>query len=291
MAGKLQEADIAGTRPSTSLARRLWQPLFYVVLIAFGLFYLLPFWGAVTTSFKTEAEVGVSNPLSLPSHPTVAPYIDAFNQLRRPLLNSLLITIGGSLGSVFLGSLCGYALAKYRFKGDNTIFLLLVAGIFLPYQAILVPLFQTIRSLGLYDSILGLVLAHTAYGIPMCAVMFRSFYGDIPDVLIKQATLDGNGPWRTYWKVILPSTKIATVTVIVFQFTSIWNELLFALILGGPDSMPATVALNNMMGTLAAEWNVQMAGSMLVALPVLLLYIVMGKYLIRGYMAGAVTAS
>ena len=125
----------------------------------------------------------------------------------------------------------------------------------------------------------------------MTTLMFRSFYGDIPQCIVQQAMLDGHGPWRIYRRVILPSTKIATVTVIVFQFTSIWNELLFGLILTANEAMPATVSLNMLMGTLAAEWNIQMAGSMWLALPVLFLYIVMGKYLIRGYMAGAVTAS
>lgn len=265
--------------------------IFYSVLVLFAIFYLLPFWGALTTSVKTAKDVAVTSPLSLPANITLSSYTEALEELKKPLLNSLLITTGGMLGSVLLGSICGYALAKYRFKYDNLILLLLISGIFLPYQAILVPLFQTIRVLNLYDTILGLVLTHTVYGIPMCALMFRGFYGDIPDCLIQQAMVDGNGPWRIYRKIVLPSTRIATVTVIVFQFTSIWNELLFGLIIGGPDSMPATVALNNMMGTLAAEWNVQMAGSILLAMPVLILYVVMGKYLIRGYMAGAVTAS
>ncbi len=265
--------------------------IFYISLVAFAIFYLLPFWGAFTTSLKTAQEVAVTNPLSLPEKATLAAYRQAFGELKGPLLNSLLITVGGTLGSVSLGSLCGYTLAKYRFKFDNFVFVLLVSGIFLPYQAILVPLFQTIRALNLYNTIFGLILVHTVYGTPMCALMFRGFYDDIPDCLIQQALLDGNGPWRIYRRIVLPSTKIATVTVMVFQFTSIWNEMLFGLILSGPQSMPATVALNNMMGTLAAEWNVQMAGSMWLALPVLLLYIGMGKYLIRGYMAGAVAAS
>jgi len=274
-----------------SASTRVLYVLFYALLLLFAVFYLLPFWGALTTSLKQAREVAITNPLAFPSSPTFSPYLEAFAQLKRPLLNSVLITVGGTLGSVFLGSICGYAFAKYRFRYDNLIFTLLVSAIFLPYQAILVPLFQTIRALGLYNTIPGLILVHTAYGIPMCALMFRGFYGDVPDCLIKQAMMDGNGPWRIYTKIVLPSTKIATVTVLVFQFTSIWNEMLFGLIIGGPDSMPATIALNNMMGTLAAEWNVQMAGSMWLALPVLILYIAMGKYLIRGYMAGAVTAS
>ena len=164
-------------------------------------------------------------------------------------------------------------------------------AIYLPYQAILVPLLRTINFLGLYDTYAGLILIHTVYGMPMCTSMFRSFYADIPDRLIQQAMVDGNGPWAIYRKIVLPNTTIATVTVLVFQCTSIWNEMLFALTMGGFDCMPATIALNQLVGTLSADFNIQMAGSILLTLPVMVLYMFLGKYLIRGYMAGAVTAS
>ncbi len=274
-----------------SSTQQILHVVYYLLLLGFAGFYLLPFWGAITTSLKTAGDVLTTSPLSLPNEPTFMAYIDAFHHLKKPLLNSLIVTIGGSFFSITFGSMCGYVFAQYRFRFDNVVFIFVVSAIFLPYQAILVPLFQTIRSLGLYDSVWGLILAHTAYGIPMTTLMFRSFYGDIPQRLIQQATLDGYGPWEIYRKIVLPSTKIATVTAAVFQFASIWNELVFALVLTGNDAMPATVSLNQMMGTLAAEWNVQMAGSMWLALPVLILYIVMGKYLIRGYMAGSVAAS
>lgn len=261
-----------------------------ILLLGVTLIYLLPLWGALTTSLKTDAEIDLTSPIAWPQRPTAEGYINAFNYLKRSLLNSVLITIGGTLGSVGLGAICGYALALYSFRGANLVFLLLAAGIFLPFQAILIPLFQTIRTLKLYDTIGGIVLAHTAYGIPMCAVMFKTFYSEVPKALVRQALTDGSGPWRFYWKVVFPSTKLATVTILIFQFTSIWNELLFGLVLGGPRSMPATVALNNLVGTLAAQWNIQMAGSLLLTLPVLVVYIFLGRYLVRGYMAGAVTA-
>lgn len=263
----------------------------FILVLVFGvtLIYLLPLWGALTTSLKTDEEIDLTSPIAWPRRTTVAGYINAFYYLKHSLLNSMLITIGGTLGSVGLGAICGYALALYSFRWTNLVFLLLAAGIFLPFQAILIPLFQTIRTLKLYDTIFGIVLAHTAYGIPMCAVMFKTFYAEVPKVLVHQALTDGSGPWRLYWKVVFPSTKLATVTVLIFQFTSIWNELLFGLVLGGPRSQPATVALNNLVGTLAAQWNIQMAGSLLLTLPVLVVYVFLGRYLVRGYMAGAVT--
>lgn len=270
---------------------RALRAVFYLSMLVFVLLYLLPFWGTITTSLKTSEDVLVTNPLTLPEEITFDAYGASFEELRDSLVTSLIITVGGALGSMFLGSVCAYGLSKFRFKFDNLFFLLLSASIYLPYQAILVPLLKTINQLGLYDSHWGLILIHTIYGMPMCTSMFRGFYSDIPDCLIKQAMIDGNGPWQIYRKIILPNTTIATVTVLVFQCTSIWNEMLFALTMGGFDCMPATIALNQLVGTLSADFNIQMAGSIWLTLPVLVLYIVLGKYLIRGYMAGAVTAS
>lgn len=218
-------------------------------------------------------------------------YESAMEELAQPLMTSLLVTLFGAAGSVFLGSICAYALSKWKFRFNNVFFIALVAATYLPFQAILIPLLQTINALDLYDNLWGLVLVHAIFGMPMCTVMMRGYYADVPDALIRQAMIDGNGVWQIYRKIVLPNTKIATITVFVFQCTSIWNEMLFALVLGGYDSKPATIALNELAGTMAAEFNVQMAGSLILALPVLVLYIFMGKYLISGQMSGAVTAS
>ena len=294
MASMVSVNPASGTqinRPKPKWYLHALHAVYYLVMIAFLVFYMLPFWGTLTTSFKTNNEVMTSSPVALPTEFTAEGYVSAFEELKIPLINSLIITVGGALGSLFLGSVCAYALSKWKFKFSNLFFVLLVAATYLPYQAILIPLLQTINALNLYDNVLGLILVHSVFGMPMCTVMMRGYYADVPDALIRQAMIDGNGPWSIYAKIVVPNTKIATITVFVFQCTSIWNEMLFALVLGGYDSKPATIALNELAGTMAAEFNVQMAGSMILALPVLILYIVMGKYLIRGYMAGAVTAS
>lgn len=270
---------------------RVLRIIFYAIMLCTVVLYLLPFWGTVTTSFKTAEDALTTNPLAFPEELSLDAYVDSFDELRDSLITSVIVTLGGAFGSMALGSVCAYGLSKFRFKFDGLFFLLLSAAIYLPYQAILVPLLQTVSNLGLYDTHWGLILVHTVYGMPMCTSMFRGFYSDIPDALIKQAMIDGNGPWQIYWKIVLPNTTIATVTVLVFQCTSVWNEMLFALTLGGFDCMPATIALNQMVGSLSAEFNMQMAGSIWLTLPVLVLYMFLGKYLIRGYMAGAVTAS
>ena len=270
---------------------RVLRIIFYAIMLCTVVLYLLPFWGTVTTSFKTAEDALTTNPLAFPEELSLDAYVDSFDELRDSLITSIIVTLGGAFGSIALGSVCAYGLSKFRFKFDGLFFLLLSAAIYLPYQAILVPLLQTVSNLGLYDTHWGLILVHTVYVMPMCTSMFRGFYSDIPDALIKQAMIDGNGPWQIYWKIVLPNTTIATVPVLVFQCTSVWNEKLFALTLGGFDCMPATIALNQMVGSLSAEFNMQMAGSIWLTLPVLVLYMFLGKYLIRGYMAGAVTAS
>lgn len=265
--------------------------LYYLIMVVFLIFYMLPFWGTVMTSFKTNGEVMTTTPIMPPSHWTLEGYASAMEELGMPLMTSLVVTIFGAAGSVFLGSICAYALSKWKFKLNNVFFIALVAATYLPFQAILIPLLQTINRLDLYDNVWGLVLVHSVFGMPMCTVMMRGYYADVPDALIRQAMIDGNGMWQIYRKIVVPNTMIATITTFVFQCTSIWNEMLFALVLGGYDSKPATIALNELAGTMAAEFNVQMAGSLILALPVLVLYIFMGKYLISGQMSGAVTAS
>ena len=290
------ERSKAGQQAQTVKIRPKWHmtvlhAVFYLTMIFFLLFYMLPFWGTVMTSFKTNNEVMTSTPITPPTEWTLQGYSDAMEELGMPLLTSLMVTVFGAAGSVFLGSICAYALSKWKFKLNNVFFVALVAATYLPFQAILIPLLQTINALDLYDNIWGLVLVHSVFGMPMCTVMMRGYYADVPDALIRQAMVDGNGVWAIYRKIVVPNTMIATITTFVFQCTSIWNEMLFALVLGGYDSKPATIALNELAGTMAAEFNVQMAGSLILALPVLVLYIFMGKYLISGQMSGAVTAS
>lgn len=286
----------AGQQAQTVKVKPRWHMtvlhiVYYLIMVAFLVFYMLPFWGTVMTSFKTNSEVMTSTPITPPTEWTLEGYSSAMDELGMPLMTSLVVTIFGAAGSVFLGSICAYALSKWKFKLNNVFFIALVAATYLPFQAILIPLLQTINRLNLYDNVWGLVLVHSIFGMPMCTVMMRGYYADVPDALIRQAMIDGNGMWQIYRKIVVPNTMIATITTFVFQCTSIWNEMLFALVLGGYDSKPATIALNELAGTMAAEFNVQMAGSLILALPVLVLYIFMGKYLISGQMSGAVTAS
>jgi len=263
--------------------------LLYFLLIFFAFLALLPLWSAVMTALKTQEALIYSNPIQPPIKPSLDAFGTAFNKLRIPILNSLTFTIPATILSCVLGSMTGYALTKVKFRGANTIFLLVIVGIFIPYQAVLIPLVQIIIELGIYGEISALILTHTAYGVPICTLLFKSFYDSIHDSLINAAKIDGAGIWRTYIHVILPLSVTPFVVAAVFQFTQIWNDLLFGLVLSGAGSnQPASVALLNLQGGFVTAWNVQMAGTLWYTIPSLVVYLVLGKYLVKGFMAGAI---
>jgi len=262
--------------------------ILYILLFFLVFLFLLPLWTCITTSFKTVNDVIYTTPLEPPLSPTMEPLITAFNTMKRPLLNSLTFTVGAMILSCLLGSINGYILTKIKFRGSNIVFLFFTIGIFIPYQAVLVPLVLTSSKLGLYNTIEGLILVHTAYGIPITTLLFRNFYGLIPDSVIMAAKTDGAGTWTIYRRIVLPLSLLPFVVAAVFQFTSIWNDFLFGVLLTKGENQPASVALANLKGTTTVTWNLLMAGTLWYALPVLVIYVVLGTYLMRGYMAGAV---
>jgi glucose/mannose transport system permease protein len=159
---------------------------------------------------------------------------------------------------------------------------------FIPYQAIIIPLVQFLERLGLYDTLFGLGLTHVVYGIPVTTLIFRNYYSSLPRELIEAAALDGAGVVRAYLRVVLPLSVPGFVVVGIWQFTSIWNEFLFAVTLtSNPASQPATVALQNLAGSFAALYNVQMAGALITALPTLAVFVLLGRYFLRGLLAGS----
>ena len=296
----IAERSKAGQAAQTLRVKPKWHMtvlhiVYYLILVLFLVFYMLPFWGALVSSFKSNAEAISTSPIALPQNFSMEGYSGAMDLLAVSLLNSLVVTVFGAAGSVFLGSICAYALGKWKFRLNNVFFIALIAATYLPFQAILIPLLRNITSYGLYDNIWGIVLAHSIFGMPMCTTMMRGYYAEVPDALIRQAMIDGNGMWQIYRKIVVPNTKLATITTFVFQCTSIWNEMLFALVLAnqgeGAQAPLATIVLNSFVGSTGVEINQLMAGSMILALPMLIIYIFMGKYLISGQRSGAVTAS
>jgi glucose/mannose transport system permease protein len=259
-----------------------------VFLVAMALFFFMPVYVMLVTGLKSFDEVSLSRMWNLPSGLHFDNFIAAFRALRPNLTNSVMLTIPAALASAFLGSLNGYVLAKWRFRGSELLFTLLLFGMFIPYQSILIPLVQFMQKINLAGGLPGLVLVHTVYGLPITTLIFRNYYANVPGELVEAARIDGAGVFGVYRHIVLPLSMPAFAVVLIWQFTNIWNEFLFAIILTRPSSWPVTVALNNLAGSQIVEWNVQMAGALLAALPTLVVYVLLGRYFVSGLMAGAV---
>jgi len=161
-------------------------------------------------------------------------------------------------------------------------------GMFIPYQAILIPLVQFLQGMKLYGSLPGLILVHVVYGLPITTLIFRNYYAEVPTEMLEAGGIDGAGFFGLYWHILLPISLPGFVVVIIWQFTQIWNEFLFGVTITNTGSQPITVALQNLAGSQVVEWNVQMAGAFLTALPTPLVYILLGRYFIRGLLAGSI---
>ena len=283
----------------TPVGRRPVRPsrvLIYVVLVAFAAFYLMPVYVLLVTGLKSFTEVSLDRMWDLPQRFSLDSFRDAWfgNEstaipgIGKNFINSMRLTIPATLISAILGSMNGYVLAKWKFRGADVLFPAILFGMFIPYQAVLIPLVQTLRALGLYGTIEGLIFVHVIYGLPITTLIFRNYYAGVPTELLEAARIDGAGILRLYQYVLFPISLPGFIVVMIWQFTSIWNEFLFAIVLtSNPNVQPITVALNNLAGSFSVQWNIQMAGALLAALPTLLIYIFLGRYFLRGLMAGA----
>ncbi len=242
----------------------------------------------VVTSLKSFNEVSRSTLWELPRAPTLDAFGSAFDVLAPSFLNSVLLVVPATVLSALLGSLNGYVLSKWKFRGANVIFALLLFGMFIPYQSILIPLFQFLSAVGLYGGIPGLILVHVVYGIPICTLIFRNYFATVPRELLEAARMDGASVLGIFRHIMLPISIPGFVVVMIWQFTSIWNEFLFAVTIAqDPTQRPITVALQNLAGSLLSQYQVQMAGALLAAAPTLLVYILLGRYFVRGLLAGS----
>lgn len=265
---------------------RLSRYWLYIPLIAMAIFYLLPMYVMLVTGFKGFDEIDLKTMWDLPRGIAFDNYVEAFSKLSPSLWNSFLMVIPATIISSFLGSLNGYILAKWKFRGADIIFPFILFGMFIPYQSILIPLVQFMNAAGI-TGLPGLALAHIIYGIPITTLTFRNYYAGLPEELLEAAKIDGADMLAIYRKILLPLSLPSFVVVLIWQFTSAWNDFLFAVVLTGNTDWPITVALNNMAGSQIIAWNVQMAGSLLAALPTLLVYMFLGRYFLRGLLAGS----
>jgi glucose/mannose transport system permease protein len=310
-------ASAAASRPKPSgiSTRALNRIVIYGLLAIFALFYLMPLFVMLVTSFKTMNEIQNGTMLALPREPTVAPWVKAWGGtcvgltcagIKGYFWNSIKMVVPAVLISTFLGALNGYVLTKWRFRGATLVFGLMLFACFIPFQSVLLPMATILGTLGRFgatlDNLTGfrfglgnptvnLVFVHVVYGLGFTTLFFRNYYEAFPTELVKAAQVDGAGFFQIFWRIMLPNSLPIFVVTVIFQFTTIWNDFLFASAYAGTgDAMPMTVALNNVVNTSTGvvEYNVNMAAAMIAALPTLLVYVVAGRYFVRGLMAGAV---
>jgi glucose/mannose transport system permease protein len=285
---------------AASAARVRWHRwVLWTALGLFAVFYLTPLYVMITTSLKDMAEVRAGNLLAPPHSPTFYAWSKAWSSactgvdcggMKPFFMNSVIMVVPAVLISTAIGAVNGYVLSKWRFRGSELMFAMMLFGVFMPMQVVLLPMSQVLGWLGIASSIGGLVLMHVLAGMPSTTLFFRNYYVGLPDELIKAAMLDGAGFWRIFWRIVLPLSTPIMVVTLIWQFTNIWNDFLYGVVFSGADSKPITVALNNLANTSSTvkEYNVDMAAAMIAALPTLFVYVVAGKYFVRGLTAGAV---
>ncbi len=309
---------ITSTLPSAASAsrNRLFSRIFiYGLLVIFAIIYLMPLFVMLVTSFKTMDEIQNGNMLALPQSPTVEPWFKAWGQacvgltcagIKGYFWNSIKMVVPAVAISTIMGALNGYILTKWRFPGHTLVFGLMLFACFIPFQSVLLPMATILGSLGRFGATLrdqigmslgfgnptvNLVTVHVVYGLGFTTLFFRNYYEAFPTELVKAAQVDGASFFQIFRRIMLPNSLPIIVVTVIYQFTNIWNDFLFASAYAGTgDSMPMTVALNNVVNTSTGvvEYNVNMAAAMIAALPTLLVYILAGRYFVRGLMAGAV---
>ena len=259
-----------------------------VLLIAATLFYLMPVYVMVINGLKDKSYMTLADMWKLPLYLNGGGFPLAWDTLSPNLWASLRMVVPATILSSLLGAVNGYLLSKWKFRGSDVIFTLILFGMFIPYQAILIPLIRALDQIGIYGSWKGLVAVHVIYGIPITSLIFRNYFTNVPTELVEAARIDGAGVIQTFFQIMLPLSLPAFVVVGIFQFTNIWNDFLFGVtVVFNPADQPVTVALNNLNGTNSVDWTVVMAAAVLSALPTALVYIFLGRFFIRGLLAGS----
>jgi len=313
----MSAADLVVAGPSReptrhSLTTRI---VIYGLLILFALIYLVPLVVMVMTSLKPLDEVTGGNMFALPHNLTFDPWVKAWSEARIGVSdtagingyfwNSIKMVVPAVLISTILGALNGYVLTKWRFPGHKLVFGMMLFACFIPFQSVLIPMAtilgklggigQTLTeatgsSFGFGNPTVNLVLVHVVYGLGFTTLFFRNYYETFPTELIKAAQIDGAGFFQIFRRILLPNSTPIFIVTVIYQFTNIWNDFLFGSTFAAGDSAPMTVALYNIVNTSTGviEYNVNMAAAIIAAAPTLVVYILAGRYFVRGLMAGAV---
>ena len=305
MASAQASTHVAPTMPvahgSSGPATRfgIGRVILYAVLIVLAFFFLMPVYVMVVNSLKPLDEIRSGNLMALPQAWTFEPWLTAWSTaqigvqptgLKPYFINSFLMVVPAVVISALIGAINGYILTQFRFRGQHLLFALMLFSVFIPFQIVLIPMAKTLGILGLAGTVKGLVFVHVVYGIGFSTLFFRNYYAAFPSELIRSARMDGANFFEVFTRILLPNSAPIIVVTVIWQFTNIWNDFLFGASFSDFSSYPLTVALNNLVNssTGVKEYNVHFAGAFIAALPTLIVYLVSGKYFVRGLMAGSV---
>ena len=286
-------------RGQSQAVRLLLRWSLYIALGVFAMIFLMPLFVMITTSLKSLEEIRTGDLVALPREVSFDAWLSAWSGactgikcegVKPYFWNSVLIAVPAVAISTLVGAINGYVVAQWRFRGANIIFALMLFGCFIPFQVVLLPMARVLGIMGIAGTIQGLIFVHVVYGLGFTTLFFRNYYVTIPAELTKAAKVDGAGFFRIFWSIFLPLSLPIIVVTVIWQFTQIWNDFLFGVSFSQAGTQPVTVALNNIVNSTTGvkEYNVDMAAAIIAAFPTLLVYVVAGKYFIRGLTAGSV---
>ena len=267
-----------------------WRTLGFVVLLVITFLWLVPFLQALLTSFRTNDDLMARGFFSLPTAVSFNSFAEAWERggLSRYLPNSFIITVPSLIMTLLLSSLAAYALARFRFSGNRLIFFLFIGGMMLPFQVLMLPVFRLTDALGLYDTFWGIIAFHTAFQLGFCTFVLRNYMRTVPGEIMEAARIDGCSEFRIWWQIMLPLTVPALAALAVLEFTWIFNDYLWAIVLLRSDKLkPVTAGLAILQGQYVMDWTVIIAGALLATIPTVILFIFLQRYFIEGLTLGA----
>lgn len=270
--------------------RSPWRALLWLFLLAMALVWLTPVLGSLLTAMRTFDDILLRGPFAIPGELTLQNFVTAWERARvsRYLLNSFIITLPALVLTLLLSSLSAYALARFRFPGNRLLYFMYVGGTMLPFQVLLLPVFRLTDVLGLYDTHLALILFHTAFQLGFCTFLLRNYMRTVPGEILEAARMDGCGEFRTWWQIMMPLTLPALAALATLEFTWIFNDYLWSIVLLRSDALkPVTAGLATLRGQFVTDWGVIVAGALIATLPTLLLFIFLQRYFIEGLTLGA----
>jgi multiple sugar transport system permease protein len=278
-----------------STAKRRRHPLvtiiLYLLILAICVVFLVPIYGSFSIAFRPNKEIIREGFWVLPNPPTAINFLKVITEgkIQKFFNNTLFVTALATVISIFMGSLTGYAFGKLDFKGKYFLYIIVIAGMFFPPQIVLIPLFKLFNAVHLLDSRAALVIVHVAFGIPICTLMMSNFFRDIPDELRQSAMIDGANEWKVLFRIMLPLAKPSLTALVILQFTWIWNDFLWPLVLMKTESkMTIQMGIMQLRGQYGLAWGSQAAACLIATIPTLLIFLFMQKYFIRGLTMGAV---